>query len=72
MAAEGTEVTVLKLPDCDIHKYDQGKAGVPAAYDAKTKQGPWANMCEDCFPVHAASSTLGTGHGQRLVLKDNG
>lgn len=57
---------VAKLPECDIHKYEQGKPGVPAAYDGKTVQGPWANMCEPCFASHGVG--LGTGRGQRLVV----
>ena len=62
-----TVAKVAKLPDCDIHKYDMGQPGVEAKYDAKTKQGPWANMCPSCFSTHAAYPELGTGKGQRLV-----
>lgn len=69
---KGTEVEVAKLPDCDIHKYDMKKPGVPAAYDAKTRRGPWANMCEECFPREALYTTLGVGKGQRLILKSDG
>lgn len=69
MSNNGREAIVARIPDCDIHKYDKGVVGIPAAYDAKTKQGPWANMCEECFGDHAAYLELGTGRGQRLVLK---
>lgn len=61
------QVEVAELPDCDIHKYTKGKAGVPAAYDGKTRSGPWANMCEECFAEYGVG--LGTGRGQRLILK---
>lgn len=57
---------VTQLPDCDIHKSLLDKPGVPAAYDGKTVQGPWANMCEECFGTHGVG--LGTGRGQRLIV----
>lgn len=61
------EVKILKIPDCDIHKYDKlAPSRVPAAYDGKTNSGPWAYMCETCFYIHGVG--LGTGRGQRLVL----
>lgn len=59
-------VKVTVLPDCDIHTYDLGKPGVPAAYDGKTTRGPWANMCQPCFDANGVG--LGTGRGQRLIL----
>lgn len=31
--------------------------------DGKTRMGPWANMCEDCFSLYGIG--LGTGRGQR-------
>lgn len=31
--------------------------------DGKTRGGPWANMCEQCFSKHGVG--LGTGRGQR-------
>ena len=61
----GTEATVERMPACDIHG-----AGVKASYDAKTKQGPWGFLCEDCFQKHGIG--LGTGLGQRLILKRGG
>jgi len=53
-------VEVLELPDCDI-------CGETAAFDAKTVNGPWANLC----PAHYArlGYGLGLGKGQRLILK---
>lgn len=35
-----------ELPKCDICQ------GRDAAYDVPTKSGPWANLCEECFPGH--------------------
>lgn len=58
---KGQEARVERLPKCDF-------CGNRAAYDAKTKQGPWANMCETHWRVHAESQQLGIGMGQRLVL----
>lgn len=71
MAKNGTEANVFRIPECDIHKYDKGVANVPAVYDAKTKRGPWANLCQECFDTEAMFTHLGTGKGQRLILKDN-
>lgn len=69
MSKNGTEVTVAKLPPCDTHHYLNNDPKPPlAAYDGKTKYGPWANMCEDCFTKHGTG--LGTGKGQKLVLKE--
>lgn len=59
---------VHTLPDCDIHKHQLDTPGVPAAYDAPTKGGPWANMCETCWVTHRRTPELGTGKGQRLVV----
>lgn len=61
------EVEVASLPTCDIHKFEKGQDGVEAKYDGKTVMGPWANMCEECFQQYG--SGLGTGRGQRLVVK---
>ena len=58
---------VASLPLCDFCKIDD-KVEKPAAYDAKTKHGPWASMCEDHYTQHRASDTLGTGHGQRYIV----
>lgn len=54
---------VSQLPLCDFC----GKTH--AAYDAQTKKGPWAYMCEECFQIHSRKK-LGLGYGQRLVLVD--
>lgn len=42
-------------------------------FDAKTKFGPWGNLCTECFMVHGVG--LGTGKGQkydRKLVNDNG
>jgi len=62
-------VVVETLPKCDIHKYELGHDSVPARYDAKTRTGQWANMCEDCYPKFRYFHDLGTGKGQRLVTR---
>lgn len=66
----GDHAEVGRIPECDIHKYEHGESGVPAAYDGKTKYGPWANMCEDHFKSHGVG--LGTGQGQRLTERQGG
>lgn len=62
-------VTVSKIPTCDIcvHVHGLGDFANPATHDGKTKQGPWANMCDYCFRSHGVG--LGTGVGQKLVLR---
>ena len=55
-------VEVSELPPCDFDA-SHGNATV----DGKTKMGPWANMCEKCFGQYGLG--LGTGMGQRLILK---
>jgi hypothetical protein len=62
------EVKVAALPKCDLHKYFKGDPNVTAHYDGKTIEGPWAYMCEDCFRDYGIG--LGTGRGQRLVVRD--
>lgn len=61
----GESVVVPARPSCDIHK-GSGHT-VPAMVDGKTRSGPWANMCEDCFDRFGVG--LGTGRGQRLLLR---
>jgi hypothetical protein len=63
-------VEVAALPMCDVHTYLKGKDDVPAAYDGKTTSGPWANMCQECFDELGVG--LGTGLGQRLVVRGEG
>lgn len=71
MARNGTEAIMFRIPECDIHKYEKKEYGVPAEYDAKTRQGAWAYMCQACWIDNAMYSQLGTGMGQKLVLKND-
>ena len=54
-----TEVKMAELPACSF-------CLATAAYDAATRMGPWAYMCERHFQLVGVG--LGTGAGQRLVL----
>lgn len=60
-----TQVVVAKLPPCDVHAMLGEKHA--AEYDAKMPTGPWANVCQEAFDELHCS--LGTGYGQRLILK---
>lgn len=59
------EVEVATLPPCDPCT----EAGIDmiALYDGKTAAGPWASMCPGCFERYGIG--LGTGKGQRLILR---
>lgn len=41
--------------------------GQPARYDAKTRHGPWAYLCEADYAEFGIG--LGTGRGQELVVE---
>ena len=62
-----TQVMMRELPQCDICA-KRGKTR-KARYDAATRWGPWAYMCNSCWFMDAASRELGTGIGQELILK---
>lgn len=57
-----------KTPAARIHPTIQGRCDIcnhhKAKYDAKTKHGPWANMCEDCFKLNGIK--LGKGFGKEI------
>lgn len=59
------EVLVSRIPDCDIHWFQKDQT-VPAVYDARTKDGRWANVCQECFDEHCYGT--GLGRGQKLIL----
>ena len=52
------EVIVAERPKCDF-------CSAKAEYDGKTRDGPWANMCEYHFRLHGIG--LGVGKGQKLT-----
>lgn len=58
--------TWLGSRTCDFCHHDI--TGV--LYDAKTKYGPWATMCHDCFTKHGYGG-LGLGRGQRYQEFNN-
>lgn len=66
MAQAGTVAEVAVLPPCDFCKQVDPHSHVDAAFDGKTKQGPWANMCTTHYGLYGIG--LGTGRGQRLVV----
>lgn len=63
MKTDVREAVVQKLPKCDFCEKN-------ARYDAKTFQGPWANMCHYHWIENAQYKTLGEGKGQNLILPD--
>ena len=64
------QVEVLKLPQCDICLAEGRNEFVPAGYDGRTRMGSrWAYMCEEHWRSHGIGK-LGTGYGQKLVLKE--
>ncbi len=54
-------VTVAALPACYFCQ-----DGTPAAFDGKTKMGPWGNMCSGHFARYGVG--VGLGSGQKLVV----
>lgn len=39
-------------------------------YDARTKQGPWGNLCEGCFNAYGVG--VGIGRGQKYERQESG
>ena len=64
-----TQVEVPKLPPCDFCKEDALVMYQEAHYDFRTRMGPWANGCRECFKKYGIG--LGLGFGQELVLTGN-
>lgn len=63
------KVEVYRLPLCDfIEEHEKDQPVPQASYDARTTFGPWAYMCEEHYQKYGPGR-LGTGYGQRLVLK---
>lgn len=42
-----------KIPNCDF-------CGEVGPFDAKTKFGPWANMCKKCLESNGSRLSIGT------------
>jgi hypothetical protein len=73
-----TYAIVAVLPACDFCAADEAKnetdgtlslqPSEEAMYDGMTDLGPWAFMCQSHYELHGVG--LGTGRGQRLILKD--
>jgi hypothetical protein len=61
-----TKVNVSKLPFCDFCRSENHSR--KAKYDAKTKLGPWANMCEYHYLHYGIG--LGLGKGQELIADE--
>lgn len=60
MNTDSRIATVVELPTCDF-------CGEQARYDAATKLGPWAFMCQKDWLANGVG--LGLGKGQ-LLLKE--
>jgi len=50
---------------CDICH----KSNLMVFVDGKTKMGPWANMCADCYDSHGRG--VGLGLGQVYIWEDD-
>ncbi len=62
MSSNGvTTALTHELPLCDFG------CGETARYDAATRMGPWAYMCQSCFDVNGPGK-LGIGIGQELKV----
>lgn len=55
---------------CDTCNRDFSEAVGTLMFDAKTRMGPWACMCDECFMKYGYG--LGTGRGQRYVRQADG
>ena len=56
-------------PDCDVCKFmKRPMRQTDAIVDAKTNDGPWANMCLGCWAIHGNLGVLGTGLGQTILV----
>jgi hypothetical protein len=49
------------------------KVDPPVIFDFKTKYGPWAWGCADCYTKHRLFPNLGVGKGQKYeIFLENG
>lgn len=58
----GKTARVVELPKCNFHDNCKAK------YDFRTKFRSWAFGCEAAYQENRASTELGTGNGQKLVV----
>ena len=63
-----TSVVLTKHVYCDLCKLWNKKPKVIAYYDARTKLGPWGNLCENHFQSETYRK-LGVGYGQKIEYK---
>jgi hypothetical protein len=61
-------IAMKQLPEAEAKQLLEG---VPeATFDAKTRHGFWANMCDSCASEHSLyPGLLGVGRGQRLEVR---
>jgi hypothetical protein len=41
--------------------------GAPGRWDVRTRDGYWANLCDSCAEINAASKETGVGKGQLWI-----
>jgi hypothetical protein len=58
----GVVAALLELPTCNF-------CPKTAHFDFATRMGPWAYGCFEHYFAHRAANSLGTGKGQRLVVR---
>jgi hypothetical protein len=68
------QVEMTEIPVCNFCEDDATDLiPEPAYVDAKTQYGGWAYMCRQHWSQHGGTGgMLGTGNGQRLVLREEG
>ncbi len=57
---------VAKIPNCEL--CEEAKKAKKAVYDARTRIGPWAYLCQSHFDRYGIG--LGLGYGQVLILQE--
>jgi hypothetical protein len=63
-------VEVSEIPVCNFCDMEEDViVPLPAVVDARTRMGGWAYCCTAHWQWHC-DGQLGTGHGQRLVLRE--
>jgi len=62
------EINISEFPNCQVCK--ENGINRKAKYDARSRHGWWAYMCESHYDQIGIG--LGTGKGQKLILKVEG